>query len=169
MSQPRSAARRSIGVLFVCLGNICRSPMAEGIFRNLVEQAGFSDQIAVDSAGTGAWHIGEPPHAGTRRVLQRRGITLRHTARVVSQSDFPRFDYIIALDRANLRDLRVMGAGVVGKLALLMEFAPAAGVSDVPDPYFDGRFEEASALIEQGCRGLLDHIFVTHRLTARVR
>jgi protein-tyrosine phosphatase len=151
-------------LLFVCLGNICRSPMAVGVFRHMVAQAGLSGVIAADSAGTGAWHVGQPAHPGTRRVLQKRGIEHVHSARVVTQQDFTRFDYLVAMDRANLRDLRVMGAGAAAELVLLLSFAPQAGVIDVPDPYLDGRFDEVHALVEQGCRGLLAYIIDAHGL-----
>lgn len=106
MSEQWSPTGRTAAVLFVCLGNICRSPMAEAIFRSQVEQAGLARMISCDSAGTGAWHIGKPPHPGTRRVLQKHSLATPHLARVVTQSDFTRFDYLIAMDRDNLRGSR---------------------------------------------------------------
>jgi protein-tyrosine phosphatase len=138
--------------------------MAEAIMRRLVEEAGLTAQISVDSAGTGAWHVGEPPHDGTLAILRRHHITTRHMARVVTQNDFTRFDYLIAMDRANLRDLRRMGAGISAHVALLLDYAPHAGTNDVPDPYYDGRFAEVYELIEAGCRGLLQHLIAKHQL-----
>jgi len=162
--EQRSTTSRTVAVLFVCLGNICRSPMAEAIFRHQVEQAGLSRTITSDSAGTGAWHVGNPPHLGTRRVLLKHGLTTAHVARVVTQNDFTRFDYLIAMDRDNLRDLRSMGGGAAARVALLMDFAQASGTTDIPDPYYDRRFEETYTLIDQGCRGLLEQIIGTLRL-----
>jgi protein-tyrosine phosphatase len=147
-----------IHVLFVCTGNICRSPMAEGVFRHLIGQAGLADRIVADSAGTGPWHAGEPPHHGTRRVLLERGIDYQHVARQVRGDDFERFEYIIALDRGHLSELRALARRAGAELALLMDYAPATRTRDVPDPYYDGRFAEVYVLIEQGCRGLLEHI-----------
>ena len=149
-----------IRVLFVCLGNICRSPMAEGVFGQLVAQAGLSDQISVDSAGTGSWHVGAPPHPGTQRVLEQHGIALSSTARQVDQGDLHHADYIIAMDRENVRDLRrIDHQGVLdGKLHLLLDFAPPGGPRDVPDPYYDNNFAAVYDLVVAGAAGLLTHI-----------
>jgi protein-tyrosine phosphatase len=156
-----------IHVLFVCTGNICRSPMAEGVFRHLVAQAGLADRIMADSAGTGPWHTGEPPHHGTRRVLRERGIDYQHVARQVRGDDFERFEYIVALDRGHLGELRSLARREGAELALLMDYAPSAHTRDVPDPYYDGRFAEVYALIEQGCRGLLAHIVEREGVTGK--
>jgi low molecular weight protein-tyrosine phosphatase len=153
-----STREKVVRVLFVCLGNICRSPMAEAVFRQQVTRAGLADRIEVDSAGTGAWHIGERPHHGTRRVLRERGIDYDHSARVVRSTDFDRFDYIVALDSQNLADLCTMARGHHAKIARLLDYAPGARVRDVPDPYYNGRFDEVYELVEQGGRGLLERI-----------
>ena len=151
-------SQKIIRVLFVCLGNICRSPMAEAVFAHLVEQTGLSGYIQADSAGTGGYHVGEQPHSGTRRVLRERGIAYAHRARVVTPHDLIDFDYIIALDRDNLYALRAMAGRTTAQIGLLLDYAPSTGIRDVPDPYYNGRFAEVHDLIEQGCRGLLEHI-----------
>ncbi len=154
-----------IRVLFVCLGNICRSPMAEGIFQHLVEEAGLSDQIVVDSAGTGSWHVGEPAHRGTREVLRRHGIDYTGRARQFTRSDLDRFDYILAMDHENLSAIRARANGSTdAEIGLFMDYAPDAGVREVPDPYYSGRFEEVYKLVRQGAEGLLAHIREKHGL-----
>ena len=155
-----------VRVLFVCLGNICRSPMAEGVFGHLVAQAGLSEQISVDSAGTGSWHVGEPPHPGTRQVLHQHGIALDSTARQVDQADLRTADYIIAMDGENVRDLRRLDRqGLLdGKLRRLLDFAPPGGPRDVPDPYYDNDFDTVYRLVEAGSQGLLAHIRREHGL-----
>lgn len=157
---------KTIHVLFVCLGNICRSPMAEGVFRHLVEQAQLNGQIKTDSAGTGAWHVGEPPHSGTLKVLHDRSINYIHHSRQVQRDDFLHFDYIIAMDSDNFYDLKRMRQGSSAKLHKLLEFAPNLGVSDVPDPYYTGRFEEVYRLVDAACRGLLNHIIQKEGLSS---
>src|SRR5258708_34998196 len=129
-----------IRVLFVCLGNICRSPMAEAVFARLVNEAGLSDRISADSAGTGNWHLGEAPHSGTRRVLQKNSIKYEHRARLLEEEDVKRFDYIIAMDRHNLRDIQALRGGRA-RIGLLLGYAPQLAEAEVPDPYYDGRFE----------------------------
>jgi low molecular weight protein-tyrosine phosphatase len=155
---------KPIRVLFVCTGNICRSPMAEAVFRHMVAAAGLQERIEADSAGTGEWHIGEQPHHGTRRVLRERGIDYTHSARQIEPADFTCFDYLIALDRGHLSELRSLGRHTGAQIALLMEYAPGANTLDVPDPYYTGGFGEVYDMVEQACRGLLQHIIEKERL-----
>ena len=147
-----------VHVLMVCLGNICRSPMAEALFNKMVNEAGLSDQISVDSAGTGSWHIGQPAHAGTRRVLQKHGISYRGSARQLEQADMTNdVDYIIGMDASNMKDI-VRRYGEHPKLYRLLDFATNSHEKNVPDPYYSGNFEQVYQLVEDGCRGLLDFV-----------
>lgn len=150
-------------VLFVCMGNICRSPTAEGVMRGLVAEAGLSDRIALDSAGTGGWHAGDPPDPRSVAAAARRGIRVDGAARKVRLADFDEFDLIVALDRANARDLRRLAPDdrAAVKVRLLREFDPAGGGDlDVPDPYYGGAggFGRVLDLVDASCRGLLDEL-----------
>lgn len=142
-------------VLFVCLGNICRSPMAEAIFQKLVDDAGLSHLISVDSAGTGSWHIGDRAHSGTREVLKRHAIPYDGRARQVQPGDMSADgSYIIVMDENNMGDL-LRRYGPRPRMHRLLEFASQTDISDVPDPYYSGKFEEVFQLVADGCRGLL--------------
>ena len=149
-----------IRVLFVCLGNICRSPMAEGVFRYLVEEAGLSHEIAVDSAGTSSWHVGEPAHPGTQEALRQRGIRYQGRSRQITNSDLQTTDYVIVMDGENLADVRRLDrpGGSASKVSRLLDYAPAGAPEDVPDPYYVGGFDHVYRLVEAGCGGLLAHI-----------
>jgi len=147
-----------IRVLFLCTGNICRSPMAEGVFLHLVREAGLQDRFTIDSAGTDHWHVGERVHRGTRKVLAAHGIQYDHRGRRISRAEVDRWDYIIAMDYSNMHVLERMADGHRGEIGMLLDYAPELGVHEVPDPYYNGRFEEVYRLVEAGCRGLLDHI-----------
>lgn len=155
-----------VRVLFVCLGNICRSPMAEGVFQHLVEEAGLSDQIMVDSAGTGRWHLGEQAHRGTRQILAKNGIDYRGRARLLDKADLTHFDYVLAMDYENLSTLRSMvdPDEPPGTIGLFLDYAPEAGVREVPDPYYSGRFDVVYDLVSQAAAGLLEQIRGDHAL-----
>ena len=146
-------------LLFVCTGNICRSPVAEGAFRHLLDQAGLSHQVTVESAGTGDWHLGEPPDERAQAAARRRGIDISGLrARRLAASDFGRFDLMLAMDRGHLRTLeRAAPAGARAELRLFLDTAPELGIAEVPDPYYgeETGFEVMLDLIEAGCRGLL--------------
>ena len=149
-------------ILFVCLGNICRSPTAEGVLRTLAAREAPELAIEVDSAGTAAYHVDEPPDPRSRQAAARRGYDLSALrARIVEPGDFERFDLILAMDRENLRVLRQRApAGADERLRLFLEFAPEAGPEDVPDPYYGGPngFEEVLDLVEATTRSLLAHL-----------
>jgi len=147
-----------INILFVCLGNICRSPMAEAVFSQMVDEAGLSDKINVDSAGTSSWHIGEPACSGTRKVLARHGYKYHGRARQVNAADMSDPDgLIIAMSAENMRDLRHR-YGDHPRQYRLLDFAQNRNEQDVPDPYYEGKFDYVYELVEEGCRGLLESI-----------
>jgi protein-tyrosine phosphatase len=150
-------------VLFVCLGNICRSPAAEGVFRHLVADAGLSDRFVIDSAGTGAWHIGEPADPRMCAAARRRGVTLTGVARQVTSEDFDRFDYILAMDTSNLRHLRQRApSSHRAKVHLFRDFDPLEPGEDVPDPYYGDHkgFDEVLDIVARTARALLAHLTV---------
>lgn len=152
-------------VLFVCMGNICRSPTAEGVFRHQVERAGLARRIAVDSAGTHGYHVGEPPDLRSQKAARARGYDLSaQRARRFEAEDYARFDYVLAMDRANLAAMEgLRPSGFSGHLGLFLDFAPALGRREVPDPYYGGArgFEEVIDMIEQASAGLLAKILGT--------
>jgi protein-tyrosine phosphatase len=155
-------------LLFVCLGNICRSPTAEGVMRHLVRERGLDGAVTIDSAGTGSWHIGEPPDRRATAAARERGITLAGHARQVSVSDFVEFDLLLAADRDNLVALRraAPDEDARAKVRLLREFDPEAAQSgdlEVPDPYYEGRFDHVFDVVERACNGLLDHVVAASR------
>jgi protein-tyrosine phosphatase len=141
-------------ILFVCMGNICRSPTAEGVMRRLIEDEGLD--IEVDSAGTGGWHVGEPPDERATLAAHRRGVTLAGAARQVKESDFRRFDMLVAMDRGNLRDLLELAPDDEARARVRL-LVPDA---DVPDPYYGGDrgFETVLDMVEAACRELLDEV-----------
>lgn len=153
---------QTTGVLFVCLGNICRSPLAEGVFLHLLREEGLDGWFHVDSAGTGAWHAGELPDPRSREVAARHGVVLPSRARQVTDRDFHEFQVMVAMDRSNLADLRRLQAreGGGARLVLMRDFDPDPGDGEVPDPYYGGAsgFDRVFAMVLRSARGLLDHL-----------
>lgn len=156
-------------VLFVCLGNICRSPMAEGVFRAHVVSAGFADRFKIASAGTGGWHVGAPPDERAIAAALARGIDIsQQKARLFSVDDFQNFDLICAMDQENFAALE-QGAAQAGfgqaRISLLLDFAPDLAELNVPDPYYGGAdgFENVLDLIEQASQGLIDQLTLSRR------
>ena len=151
-----------VNVLFVCLGNICRSPTAQGVFSALVNNEGLGQSIHIDSAGTGAWHSGDPPDSRAQAAAKARGYDLSlQRARKVKGSDFLKFNYILAMDRQNHEDLSVMSPpDTHRRIRLFLTFAPKLKVTEVPDPYYGGSegFDQVLDLIEEASRGLLQDI-----------
>jgi protein-tyrosine phosphatase len=151
-------------IVFVCTGNICRSPTAEGICRRMIEGAGLSDRIIVDSAGTHGYHVGEPPDLRTQEAAARRGYDLSGLrARKFLREDFQRFDLVLAMDRDNHAVLSALaGAAAGSKLRMAMQYAKRFKETDVPDPYYGGQhgFERVLDMLEDAVQGLLDSLRV---------
>jgi protein-tyrosine phosphatase len=154
--------RPRTSVLFVCLGNICRSPLAEGVFRHLVRERGLEDHYEIDSAGTGSWHVGAPPDTRSADVARKNGVALDGEARQVRPSDLASYDWVIAMDQENLRDLEGLRARHNGSahVQLLRDFDPDPGDRQVPDPYYGGPggFDHVYALVRRSAEAFLDHL-----------
>jgi protein-tyrosine phosphatase len=154
-----------IRVLFLCLGNICRSPMAEAVFRKMVRDEGLDDKIEVDSAGLGSWHVGERPHRGTLEVLTKHGVDHAGIrARQFIRHDIQAFDYIIAMDDENISGLARLGVKKGPRVFKLMDLVPDEPESDVPDPYYTGNFDRVYELVHKGCAALLKKLKTDHHL-----
>lgn len=156
-----------IKVLFVCMGNICRSPTAEGVFRQKVNEAGLSELIDIDSAGTHAYHIGSQPDHRAQSAAKNRGVDLSSLrGRQIQNSDFDEFDYVLAMDHSNHTDLEAVASGPASNLHMFLNFADNFSEEEVPDPYYGGDqgFEHVLDLIEDASRGLLTHIQSKHNI-----
>ncbi|MBO6518970.1 MAG: low molecular weight phosphotyrosine protein phosphatase [Rhodospirillales bacterium] len=155
-----------VRVLFVCLGNICRSPTAEGVFRDLVRREGLVDLIVTDSCGTGGWHAGDPPDSRACAEAESRGIEIRDLrARQVRKDDFGSFDYVLGMDDGNIQNLLAMcPPEFTDRVKLFLSFAPEVGRHDVPDPYYGGPdgFRKVFDMIDKASHGLLADIRTRH-------
>ncbi len=152
-----------IRVLFVCMGNICRSPSAEIVFRHMVDEAGLDGAVAIDSAGTIDYHTGRPPDTRMAAALSARGYSIRGSARQVAPEDFERFDIIVPMDEENEADLREVfcpSPDLTGRIRPFSEFCTEHEIDHVPDPYHGGPegFERVADIVEDGCAGLLAHL-----------
>ena len=157
MGQMGSMSEQPVKILFICMGNICRSPLAECLFRHKAEQRGVADRFFIDSAGTGGWHAGNRPDSRMRQCAKARNVNVDGRARQVRQQDFSHFDYLICMDEDNRENLLDMGAPP-HKVHLLLEFNPDAPVREVPDPYYGGMegFDTVYDLVDAACDALLD-------------
>ncbi|MCT0229347.1 low molecular weight phosphotyrosine protein phosphatase [Synechococcus sp. CS-1324] len=153
-------------LLFVCLGNICRSPAAEGVFLHLLSRQGLGHAFQVDSAGTGGWHQGQPADARMRAAATRRGITLPSRARQIERADLLRFDHILTMDNDNLRAVWGLARGVdhQARIEPITRYCPSLQITEVPDPYYGGAggFEQVLDLLEHACAGLLKELLHDH-------
>jgi protein-tyrosine phosphatase len=148
-------------ILFVCLGNICRSPLAEGVFRSLVTARGVADRYVIDSCGTGSWHVGKPPHSDSVRVAQQHGIDISsQKARQLCADDLLSFDLIVAMDRDNRRDIIDCSRKHNARIVCLREYDTRGGDLDVPDPYYGGPegFQLVYSIVNRCCSSLLDSL-----------
>ncbi|HEU0053291.1 MAG TPA: low molecular weight protein-tyrosine-phosphatase [Longimicrobium sp.] len=159
---------RPIRVLFVCLGNICRSPLAEAVFRHEVERRGLADRFEIDSAGTSGYHRGAPPDRRSAETARRRGIELAGRSRQLGAADLRRFDYVVAMDGENLEEIRALQAAAGGgaRVHRLREWDPSPSSLDVPDPYYGGPrgFDDVHDIVERSAAAFLDHLVREHRL-----
>jgi protein-tyrosine phosphatase len=158
-----------VHVLFVCLGNICRSPLAEGIFKKLIEEAGLSSFINADSAGTSRWHIDEPPDTRSIQIAEKNNIQLDHLGKQILRNDLDRFDYILAMDHENLEEiLRLQNLDQIhkAKVMLMRDFDNQQSGADIPDPYYGGQngFQLVFDMLEESLSNFLDFLMDEHKL-----
>jgi len=155
-------------ILFVCLGNICRSPAAEGVFLNLLSSKQLTEYYDVDSAGTGGWHVGSQADSRMRYAAQKRGINILSISRQIKQEDLYDYDLILAMDNDNLKEIKNLAKGLNIKLdekiKLILSYSPDTSLLEVPDPYYGGEkgFEKVLDLLEDACNGLLEDITLKH-------
>ncbi len=167
MPSKSNARPEKIKVMFVCLGNICRSPLAHGLFRDFVAEAGLADHFEIESSGTGAWHVGEPPHARMRQTARRHGLSLDDLrARQFVAADLEAYDHIFVMDKGNLNDVLYLDPHDRHghTVRLFREFDPDPGDFQVPDPYYQGRFDHVYAIVARTARALLDRLVEEHDL-----
>jgi protein-tyrosine phosphatase len=162
-------SKPGVNVLFVCLGNICRSPLAEAVFRHLVRERGLEERFGIDSAGTSGWHVGAAPDARSAAAARGRGIELTGSSRKLTAADLERFDYIVAMDAENMDGIMALArkaGGARARVHRLREWDPEPDDLDVPDPYYggDSGFDRVQDIVERSCAALLDHIVAEHGL-----
>jgi protein-tyrosine phosphatase len=161
---------KKIKILFVCLGNICRSPLAEALFKQKVKQAGLEHCLEADSCGTSNYHIGEPPDSRTIANARKNGITIHHLGRQLSVHDLEQFDYIIAMDQSNLENIHYLGRNhaVAGNVSLMRAYDPEGKGQDVPDPYYGGErgFQEVFEILDRSLEGFLKFLVKKEKITA---
>jgi protein-tyrosine phosphatase len=155
-----------ISVLFVCLGNICRSPTAEAVFARDVRAAGLAHRFTIDSAGTGDWHAGELAHPPTRALATSRGVEITHRARQIRRGDLDRFDLVIVMDQSNYTNVLALAKTDAqrAKVELFRAFEADADHPEVPDPYYSGEFARVFEICERASKGLLAHVRAKHRI-----
>jgi protein-tyrosine phosphatase len=164
-----SVSNKKLSICFVCLGNICRSPMAEGVLNKLIADVGLRGRVRVDSCGTGGWHKGERADKRARDLASSRGYELNSVARQITNEDFGNFDLLVGMDKNNVRDLQELAPDAKAKLKikLLRDFDPLSPKgAEIPDPYYGSSedFQRAFDMVETACRGLLQHVRERYRL-----
>ena len=153
--------QRSIRIMFVCLGNHCRSPLAHGYFENILKKHRLENEILVDSSGTSSWHVGDLPDPRVRQVAERNGFTLQHIrGKNITKDDLQNCELILVMDRSNLRDVQALDRKgcYTEKIKLLRTFDPESALDEIPDPYYSGIFEEVYTIVSRACDALLEHL-----------